>query len=263
MKISFCTSCMGRSYQLKQTLKKNLEYAKDENVEFVILNYNSKDDIHDWMLTEIQPIHANKVVYFRTDLPEYYSSPHAKNCAHKLGSGDVLVNLDADNFINDVIPKIKFWFNKPIRISLAFRTGAAALKSIPKKTETYQHDGLDGAWGKIATRKSDFYKIGGYNEQLKGMGAQDADLVRRLRARGITNKIILSKTMDFIPNNKAASIENINPQLVKNFSKGSALARWHCLNRFNSALSLKNISEGKIEANLGQAWGECGAVQIF
>ena len=45
-KISFCTNCMGRTDDLKQTYLQNIEDNKEyPNVEFVLLNYNSKDDI--------------------------------------------------------------------------------------------------------------------------------------------------------------------------------------------------------------------------
>ncbi|KKL80749.1 hypothetical protein LCGC14_2001600, partial [marine sediment metagenome] len=49
-KISFCTTCMGRLYNLKETLPKNIE-ANGEypNVEFVILDYNSSDGLGDWV----------------------------------------------------------------------------------------------------------------------------------------------------------------------------------------------------------------------
>ena len=49
-KISICTNCMGRTYDLKRTYLKNIADNLDyPNVEFVLLNYNSKDDMDEWV----------------------------------------------------------------------------------------------------------------------------------------------------------------------------------------------------------------------
>ena len=49
-KISFCTACMGRAHHLKRTVPKNLRDNSDyPQVEFVLLNYGSPDDMHEWV----------------------------------------------------------------------------------------------------------------------------------------------------------------------------------------------------------------------
>lgn len=49
-KISFCTTCMDRLYHLKESLPINLiNNSSYANIEFVVLNYNSKDEIDTWM----------------------------------------------------------------------------------------------------------------------------------------------------------------------------------------------------------------------
>ena len=45
-KISICTTCMDRGFDLKKTLPKNIEDNKSyPHLEFVILDYNGKDQI--------------------------------------------------------------------------------------------------------------------------------------------------------------------------------------------------------------------------
>ena len=99
MKISYCTTCHNRLWQLKQTLEHNLAFTKEGEVELCILAYND---------LEVEP-------YLKENYPEYivdgrlkvksiqsripFSCGHVKNFSHDMGSGDILFNLDADNFI--------------------------------------------------------------------------------------------------------------------------------------------------------------------
>ena len=54
MKIAFFTTCMNRLKHLRRTLPKNIADNKDyDNCVFVVLNYNSQDGLHEWMLKEM------------------------------------------------------------------------------------------------------------------------------------------------------------------------------------------------------------------
>ena len=56
MKLSFCTTCMGRAHHLKQTLPRNLadsvDWSRPDAVEFVVLDYSSPDDLAEWITTD-------------------------------------------------------------------------------------------------------------------------------------------------------------------------------------------------------------------
>lgn len=49
-KISFCITCMNRFKHLQETLERNIHdnYLVD-NVEFVVLDYNSEDGLDKWI----------------------------------------------------------------------------------------------------------------------------------------------------------------------------------------------------------------------
>src|ERR1044072_6302434 len=97
MKISFCTTCMGRLHHLKETIFANIEANADHpDIEFVVLNYNSPDGLHEWVKENIGRL--KNVAYFREISVTRWRMPHAKNMAHLLATGDVVCNLDADNF---------------------------------------------------------------------------------------------------------------------------------------------------------------------
>lgn len=50
MKLSFCTTCKGRTFHLKQTLPQNLKVVRQfSEVELIVLNYNSPDDLDEWI----------------------------------------------------------------------------------------------------------------------------------------------------------------------------------------------------------------------
>ena len=67
-KISFCTTCMGRLHDLKVTLPFNIKDNQDyDDLEFVILDYNSGDNLWDWMKNNMShEIEIGKVSYYRT-----------------------------------------------------------------------------------------------------------------------------------------------------------------------------------------------------
>jgi len=101
-KISFCMTCMNRLHHVKQTLETSILANRPyKNVEFVLLDYNSKDGLGQWVKNKMmKDIESGILNYYQmtNPKPRYFNVPHAKNIAHKLGTGDILCNLDADNF---------------------------------------------------------------------------------------------------------------------------------------------------------------------
>lgn len=107
MRISYCTTCHGRLWQLKQTLDHNLAFTQKGSVEICILAYNDSetyqylhehygDYIDDGRL-RVLSVFKNKIFADGSD----WSCGYVKHLAHLMGRGDVLFNLDADNFIDD------------------------------------------------------------------------------------------------------------------------------------------------------------------
>jgi len=94
---------------------------------------------------------------------------HAKNIAHNLGTGDILVNVDADNFIGAGFCEY---------INNIFANSSRPLVA--------QGSGRLDCSGRIAVGRENFRNHGGYDEQLltKGWGYDDYDFVRRLQSSG-------------------------------------------------------------------------------
>ena len=167
-KISFCTTCMDRAYDLKVTLPKNIQDNIDyPNIEFVILNYNSKDDLDDWIKKEMtQHIESGILNYYKTTEPKYYSMSHSRNVAFKVAQGNIVNNIDADNYMC---------------INFAFALNRLA-ELCPKKAVFAK--GKRMTHGRIGMYKDEFMSINGYSEDLEGYGEDDKNLLYRAMALG-------------------------------------------------------------------------------
>ncbi|MEM3116796.1 MAG: glycosyltransferase family A protein, partial [Nitrososphaerales archaeon] len=84
---------------MKQTLYKNIADNADADVEFVILDYNSKDDLAEWIGREMRrEMEEGRVTFWQEKTAKFFHHSHAKNVAALLARGEIICNLDADNF---------------------------------------------------------------------------------------------------------------------------------------------------------------------
>ncbi len=99
-RISLCTTCFNRTSQLKQVFAANVSmpFCREESVEWLILNYNSEDDLDEFMLPMIRNKTCN-IRYIKEISGRRWHLSLAKNISHTLASGDILLNLDCDNRI--------------------------------------------------------------------------------------------------------------------------------------------------------------------
>lgn len=99
IEISFCTTCKGRLYQLRETLPVNLDTLQNDE-EIVLVDYRSPDGAAAWIWANFRPeIEAGRLRLFEVLDEAPWHSPKAKNLAHRLARGSYLFNLDGDNFI--------------------------------------------------------------------------------------------------------------------------------------------------------------------
>jgi len=175
--IVFCTTCKNRYQHLAETLPRNLADNNLPNTKFVVVDYNSGDD----MERRIEADHAadiasGKLVYYKYYRRHPFRMAHAKNLAHRLGimeGGDILVNLDADNYTGfnfdryvqarfENIPDVFLWANM--------------IKGVLPK----------GISGRIACSKDAFILAGGYDEKYETYSPDDKDFKARLIRLGFS-----------------------------------------------------------------------------
>ncbi|MES1223251.1 MAG: glycosyltransferase family A protein, partial [Bacteroidota bacterium] len=172
-KISFCITCKNRAHHLKKTLVKNILSNQDySRLEIVLLDYNSMDGLEQWARNELSDyLPGNRVVYYKTFDPAVFNHSHSKNVAFKLATGDIICNINSDNFIgpgfaayiNCAFQKKKNVFLRP-ELRMGFASGTA---------------------GVVCLNKTDFLKIGGFDERMSVYGWEDVDFINRLTFSGL------------------------------------------------------------------------------
>ncbi len=178
--ISFCTVCMNRTNFLKQTLPRNIEdNLSYGNLEFVVLNYNSTDGMHEWIMGEMaRYIELGILKYIRTLEPQYFLWSHSKNVVAKQAKNDIICNVDADNFLGKGFAEyINTQFHEENDIYLA----------VDKQRATKD------CYGRIGMARRDFDKLRGYDESMDMYGFEDFDLANRLEMLGRKKKLIDKK----------------------------------------------------------------------
>jgi GT2 family glycosyltransferase len=169
-KIAFCITCMNRLNHLQQTLEKNIQdnYLIGQ-VEFILLDYNSKDGLEEWVYNNMMKyIDEGILIYYKNTEPEHYLRSHSRNMAFRLANAAILCNLDADNFLG-----------KGFADSM--------LREFSKCKDIFYTNNysIRDTFGKFCVRHEDFDSINGYNEALQGYGYEDADIFNRLRNNGL------------------------------------------------------------------------------
>jgi len=169
-KIAFCITCMNRLHHLQQTLEKNIQdNLLPDEVEFVLLDYNSTDGLDEWILKNMQQyIDSGILIYFKTFESEHYQRSHSRNMAFRLANADILCNLDADNFLGKGFA--------------AFIIHEFSIHDNIFYTNNYS---LNDTYGRVCVSNQDFFTVRGYNEALKGYGYEDNDFQNRLISQGL------------------------------------------------------------------------------
>lgn len=231
VRISFCVTCRGRFDHLRTTLPHNLyhEFYDVGGVEFVVLDYGDGPELAEWMDGFKRSLDAGALVYGRVNMG-YYDSPHAKNVAHRLARGEVLVNLDADNLISKDFPA---WLD--------------GLFSSPGKL--FARGMKTSLGGLIAVRREDWLSLGGYDERFgDGYGYDDANFVHRLEAAGWKPVIVPPRMAHSIPHPDIVRVQHMRRKDLRETAEEHA------------RMTLSDLEEGRLVAN-GE--GPYGAARVF
>ena len=233
--VSLCTTVMNRLVDLKETLPKNVEFNKDyPNVEFVILDYNSKDGLGDWIKKEMGDfIESGTVSYYRTEEPEFYSMTHSRNLAFKAARGTIVNNVDADNFTNSGFAS---YLNKLANERPAHAIFAKGKRMLRGRLGFFKHEFID--------------LLGGYDEQIEDYGHDDWDMMNRALSMGFK---LMWFGGDYYANCGSKKYQTGNMRETN----------WRFTEVRNKVISARNILAGKLKANVGKEWGKAKLVKNF
>lgn len=233
---------MNRVEDLKITLPYNIAANADyPNLEFVLLDYNSSDGLSDWIKRRMMKhIESGKLIYYRLEGRKYYDMCPARNIAFKLATGDIVNNLDADNFTSDGTPMAKSWATWLNDNAYVNHHKTVFVKS---KQKTILH-------GRVGFFKDAFLDLGGYDEDLVGYGHDDQNIVERALALGFQ----LCKW-------GGTYFYRIQTRWPK---KDDNLKRpWDETRQENKALTCKKLARGEFRANVDKEWGKAKVVKNF
>ena len=218
-----------------QTLPANLKAEQgNPNVEFVVLDYGSEDGLGDWIKQNFSDeIASGRLRYARLDDAEHFKFAHAKNMAHRLATGDVLCNVDADNYI---APNFSRWLTKqftkepltlvtlmPVTAKIAFER--KVLDPLSGRTPPKACLG-----GRVALSRQAFDALGGYDENYSAYSGDDVNLTVRARELGM-------KFVALPPSQRGDSISHDNAERIEHLSSADKqrsleLLKANRLNRF-------------------------------
>jgi hypothetical protein len=184
IRISFCIVCMNRLHHLQQTFIKNIHDNQDyPDLEFVLLDYNSRDGMDLWVKENLQEYIADgRLTYYKTFEPQVFSHSHSKNLAFRLAGGDIVCNINADHYTGK-------GFGRYVNDSFNIDPNIVLTTIDSHKTTKNYHPSKD-VFGKVCVKKSDFLKIKGYDEQMNNYGFEDYDFVNRLEMSTVKRTFI-------------------------------------------------------------------------
>lgn len=217
--VSFCTVCKERKHQLEKTMNENLDLLQGCNAELVLVDYKSDDGLAEWIAAGFMEYIRNGTLRFfrlQTDLP--FSIPVGKNFAHRFASKEIIINLDADNYIGTL------WF-------AAQNMGLHEFISCDEFGK--------GSFGRIGLWRQAFEDLGGYDESFEPAGYYDVDLVQRASASGWC-KLAVQCSKQAVQHDKAETLA---------YCGGGGHADWRAMVGRNYSRSLNNLRKGRLQAN--------------
>lgn len=231
---------MGRLHHLQQTLPKNLAWNADHpNLEFVLLDYSSPDEVGKWVETELgEHLASGRVVYYRYDHAQFFSFSHSRNMGARLCRGEIICNVDADNFTGPGYARYidEQMEDKDLLVGCDFKDGVFT-----------PIVGDHGWTGRMAVRRQAFLDSGGYDEDMVAWGYEDLDLYNRLCQRKYKCAPIDRRFLNCIEHENK---ERIAFTRVKEIGRDWGSTKGTLLEHFH--LSVEKIARGELVANRGR-----------
>ena len=236
-KLTFAIALMNRFHQIENTLLKNLKdnYVDKNDIEFVIVDINSKDEFREWIKTNNdlkKYIECGYLKYYETETLNEWHASIGKNSSIHQAVGTIVVTLDCDNFTG-------------------YRGGKFVIEQFEKNdyncvVHQFDWNPQNGNFGRIALTKRKFNELGGYDQSFLPMGYQDWDLIKRAEATGC---VYVNPTNSEY--NRAIINEGGKELSMANQTDEHKKMGWTEMNRLNKLKCHINLYQNKILANDG------------
>ena len=205
MTISIISACGNRGRALSVSIASWIQF--DEVDEIIVTDWNSDEPI-DHLARRSEKI---KIVSVENE--PYFNQPQPLNLAASLVNSEYILKLDSDTVMN---PYFNFFDNHTID-SKSFLTGTDELwhfnrpEPHPKEFDYQKYPYLKALWGTLYITKENYFKVGGYNENMSKYAAwEDTEIYERLLRFGLKHvKIKFDlKTLFSLPHSSKKRVEN-------------------------------------------------------
>lgn len=240
-KISVVTTCMNRLQDLQKTLPKNLEDSKDYPVEFVLLDYDSKDGLENWVKKDlIKFIIEKKLVYYKALNQNFFKPNHSRNLSFRLATSEIITNLDSDNYLHSN-------FLETINTCCDYNVITVAESFMSPYSNRLN------LRGRFAFMKKDIYKLGGFDEDLdKGYSHDDTSFI----CRAILNGFKIARFKDNF-------LEDRIETIIENRCKFMENKDYIDSQNKNIQIITDKLFRCDIIANKNRGWGEATVIKNF
>lgn len=227
--ISYCIPCGNRAGDLKHVMPLVIRSANNSPpVEILVLDYNSTDDLDDYMesLRDIDLAEGTTISYIKYNKGKYYHNAHARNLVSLAAKGEYIIAAASDIYLE------KMFFS---RVKKELKASQRSFLRLDSRTMV----------GIIVLKKSEFIEAGGYDERFDLYGSEDRDLNSRLERRGLEYGLIARKYLHTLKN--PPEIKGQNYRL--NLSKSR-------MTHEMAKIYQENVENHVLVANQGKAWGQ-------
>jgi hypothetical protein len=195
--IGFVSTCKGRAQHIRLTLPRNLSDNPGPDSKFILLDWNSGDDLIDYVRANFpMQIASGKLTVYSERTSPTFEMSRAKNCAMRcaiLEGCDILVTVDADNFTG---LNFEGFITDNLRGKGVFLCpDFPHIKSLPHGPDRPQR----GYAGRLAIRAQEFIKMGGYDETFDVWRGEDIDIIARMQRVGHAMQTIPNHYLNAIP----------------------------------------------------------------
>ena len=224
--ISICIPCHNRTYDLKKVMPSLIAAANaSPPVEIVILDYNSPDDLQEYIKVKTPLEEGNRLICVKYGGVDYYRMAHARNLSVLASAGEYVVISSADIILSEnYFEVVREMLSEGDYVWLGHN-----LRFI----------------GVLVCKREEFINAGGFDERFEFYGKEDKDLVLRLERRGGKTARLPAGLLRLIPTSKEDKLKNYRLPLSRREVK-----------KLSTPIYEENIRNGVLVANVGKEWGK-------
>jgi glycosyltransferase involved in cell wall biosynthesis len=242
--ISICTTCMNRLADLKKTLPCNIDCnEKYSRLEFILLDYGSTDGLGDWVRKNMKlHLESGRLIYYWTKQNRFRPN-HSRNVSFRLARGEVVTNVDADNFTHERFVE---------RINQCASVAQEKLLIVPNSFLRIGSDRLN-LRGRFALFRKDIIALGGFDEELDdGYSQDDVNFVLRAHLSGCKKVRFEDSFLD--GRLETPFRERTRFCRIDDFEMGK---------KRNARITAEKLVRCETVANRNQHWGKASLIRNF